>query len=247
MANQRKAQERAARNAALKEAERRQAKRGMIIRVVAIAASLVLIAGVIFLISQNQGDDGSGLDPEAGASDYGFTVGDKDAPHTLVIYEDFLCPVCGALEHETEADLKQLADDGKVFIDYRPFVLLDNFGSYSADATNAFAVVQKESGDDVAFEFHKLLFENQPPEDSESFPGADELIDLAVEAGADEADVRPGIEDNAESAWVDGATSEATDDVGVEGTPTIYLDGERYTLKGDDMAEAADNLIADVS
>lgn len=243
MVNQKKAQARAERNAALQEEQRRKAKRGMILRAVAVAAALVAIAAVLFAVGRSGGDEAEGT---AGESEYGITMGDPDAPHQVVIYEDFLCPFCGELERASGEELQQLADDGKVFVDYRPFALLERIGPYSADATNAMAVVQEESDEDVAIAFHQLLFENQPEESAAEFPGAEELIALAVEAGADEDAVRPGIENDAMADWVEGATTEALEDNGVEGTPTIMLDGEVYE-NGGSMDEIADNLVGELS
>ena len=80
------------------------------------------------------------------------------------------------------------------------------------------------SGPEVAKAFHDLLFDNQPSEEG-PFPSADDLVDLAVEAGATEADVRPGIEDMAFEGWVDAA-DEAASKAGVNGTPTVLVDGE---------------------
>ena len=45
-----------------------------------------------------------------------------------MIYEDFLCPFCGALEAATHDDLAALAADGQVRVTYRPFVLLSQVG-----------------------------------------------------------------------------------------------------------------------
>ncbi len=125
-------------------------------------------------------------------------------------------------------ELARLAADGKVQVEYRPFDLLsDSFGDYPIRATNAFAVVLEESDPEVAKEFHDLLYEHQPAEGG-PYPSDDELVDLAVEAGAEEGDVRDGIESLAMEDWVMQAT-EAAHDANVQGTPTVLLDGEQMT------------------
>jgi len=48
------------------------------------------------------GDPGSGR----GTS---VTIGPANAPHAVVIWEDFLCPYCGELEKQTHEQLTQLA------------------------------------------------------------------------------------------------------------------------------------------
>ena len=177
-----------------------------------------------------------------------MSIGDEDAPHEIVIYEDFLCPICQGVEAATRDQLAQLADEGKVRVSYRPFNLFaqddDPRKAYSVSAAAVFAVVLDTSGPEVAKELHDLLFENQPSE-AGPFPSEDDLVQLAVEAGATEADVREGLENGDGDDWVEKATA-AANDLGINSTPTIYLDGEEFR-DGRTMDELAANLIAAVS
>ncbi len=233
----------AAQRAAQEKAERR--RRFLVIAGV-LGVMVLIVGGAVLastLVAEKQERDREAAIAPAGQSEYGVTIGPEDAPHQVVIYEDFLCPFCGMLEDQTREELAALAEDGKVIVDYRPFELLGRFGDYSKRATNAFFVVRETAGADVAKEFHDLLFANQPSE-SGPFPSDDEIIDLAVEAGADEDEIRADIEGLAEEGTVDDATEDALD-AGVEGTPTILVDGEEFT-EGRTVEELADNLIAAV-
>lgn len=226
--------------AAVREQQRQEAKRrNRMYAGVAAALVLVVVVGFLWMRASDSTQD---IDAPAAGSDHGVTIGDPDAPHQVVIYEDFLCPFCGELESATRADLTQAAADGKVYVEYRPFVLLDRIGPYSEEATNAFAVVLDAAGPEVAKEFHDVLYTNQPAEDADPFPSDDELVEWAVEAGATEADVRPGIEGMAQQDWVDAATQAALD-AGVQGTPTVLLDGEAFGGDSANVDELADSLI----
>ncbi|MEU0313034.1 thioredoxin domain-containing protein [Nocardioides sp. NPDC006273] len=239
-----KREARAAKAAAELEALRKKQARKSILTVVAVVVALAVIVGGLVWFSLSRSDDSKITAVDAGSSEHGLVIGPDDAPRKVVIYEDFLCPYCGDFEAATREDLAELAADGKVQVDYRPFVLLDQIGPYSELATSAFAVVQQEAGDDVAKTFHDLLFENQPSE-SGPFPDAADLVDLAVEAGAEESAVKDGIENLEGKDWADAATRAAADD-GVRGTPTVLLDGEQF-LEGNSMEEIADNLIQQIS
>lgn len=227
---------RVAKAAELRAAQERAEKRRRMLMIGGVASVFVLIVGIAVLVTVFSRDEVAA--PDAGGSEYGVTIGDPDAPHQVVIYEDFVCPFCGELEAQTRDDLAKLADDGKVYVDYRPFDLLSGrVGDYPIRATNAFAVVLEQSGPEVAKKFHDLLFENQPSE-SGPFPSDDDLVALAVEAGAEETEVRPGIEDLAMEQWVTDAT-EAAADANVNSTPTVLLDGEEMTdySSVDDLAD----------
>jgi protein-disulfide isomerase len=240
--NTSKSAARSAKAAALRAEQERAEKRRRFLMIGGVAAVFVLIVGGAILWSVLSKEDVEA--PAAGESDFGVTIGDPDAPHDVIIYEDFVCPFCGELEAQTHEELAELAADGKVFVDYRPFDLLSSaVGDYPIQAANAFAVVLDQSGAEVAKKFHDLLYENQPSEQG-PFPSADDLVDLAVDAGAEESDVRDGIEDLSMEDWVTDATKAASD-ANVSSTPTVLVDGEELTGYSS-VDDLADQLLEEV-
>jgi protein-disulfide isomerase len=220
--------------------ERRKAARRKerLTRAGMVVAVLALVVGGYFLVT-NLGSDKPDTPPAGASADFGLVVGDADAPKSIVIYEDFLCPFCGQLEQTVGDQLDAAVDAGEMKVEYRPLSFLERISDYSPESANAFAVVLDESGPEVAKAFHDLLFANQPSEEG-PFPDTDELVAMAVDAGADEADVRPGIEDMAFEGWVDAA-GEAASKAGVNATPTVFVDGER--VEGETMAEIAEAMV----
>lgn len=226
--------------AALRERRRRERRRRFLTGAgVVTVLLLVVTAGFLFTRSRDASDDVTAA--PAGSGSYGVAIGEPSAPHSVVVYEDFLCPYCGELEAATRDELERLAGQGDVRVEYRPFELLGHIGDYSARSAAAFAVVLEVSGPAVAKRFHDLLFEHQP---SESGPFLDDahLVEMAVATGADRQEVLDGLTEGAGDAWVNEA-NQAAADAGVRSTPTILLDGEVFT-DGRTMQEMADNLVA---
>jgi protein-disulfide isomerase len=225
---------RAERTAALMKEQQRQERRrqmGLIGGIMAVLAILAIVGTIVVLKTDEP-------DKNVKASDYGLKVGSADAPATIVIYEDFLCPACGFVESETSEKLQAAADAGKVQLEYRPFFFLQQFGDYSERAANAFRAVWVEVSPEAAKKFHDALFAEQPSEEG-PYPDDDWLVDKAVAAGATEADIRPAIEDMKYQDWVDGATKDAAD---VRGTPTVFING---TLVEDPtMGAVVDKMLA---
>ena len=205
--------------------ERRKAdqRKQQLTRVGVIAGVLVLLVGGYFFVS-NLGSDKPDTPPAGASGDYGLVIGEPDAPRSVVIYEDFLCPFCGQLEKTVGEGLDAAVEAGEIKVEYRPLGFLARISDYSPESANAFAVVLDSSGPEVAKEFHDLLYADQPSEEG-PFPDTDALVALAVEAGADEANVRPGIEDMAFEGWVDGA-NDAASQADVNSTPSVFVDGE---------------------
>lgn len=221
------------------EERRKAAKRKeQITRFGLVAGVLVLIIGGYFLVT-NLGSDKPDTAPSGATDSYGMVVGDADAPKEIVVYEDFLCPFCGQLEKTVRDKLDAAVEAGEVNVEYRPLPFLERISDYSPESANAFAVVLDASGPEVAKSFHDLLFDNQPSEDG-PFPSKDDLVDLAVEAGADEADVRPGIEDMAFEGWVTAAGEAASKD-GINSTPSVFINGER--AEGQTLADIANAMV----
>jgi len=232
----------AARTARAQElmAQRRKAEaRRRNLTIGGVVLVLLLLAGGLYLLAQRS-DSGAS---SGGVLDKGATwslpVGKESAPKHVVVYEDFLCPACGQLEASTHEQLAEDAAAGKVFVEYRPFELINWIpgNDYSKRATAAFASVLDREGTETAKKFHDLLFANQP---SEQEPPKDNqwLAQLAGQAGADQQQVLQDLEDGTYDSWVDDATAYATEKVGVEGTPTVYIDGEIQEGSLDQMAES---------
>jgi protein-disulfide isomerase len=228
--------------AALRESQRK-ARRRQVLSVVGVVAAIVLIVGGGFAIQSLRDDTGEALASSgvpAGTTDtYGVVVGDESAPTTVTVYEDFQCPICKEFEERTHDQLRAAVDAGRIKIDFRMVSFLDRASTneYSSRALNAAAVVLDTSGADVFLAFHDLLFENQPAEGGPG-PENDELVELAVQAGADEDAVRAGIEDGAFDQWVTNAQDQMSKD-GVTGTPTVLVDGEKAGSTLDESIEAA--------
>jgi len=237
---QRKA-ERAA--AARKEQERRERRR-QLLTMVGAALAIVLVVTAGFVINSMR-DDSHHPAPQAAkipppGSRYGVTIGPDSAPHQVVVYEDFLCQVCGQFEQAGRKQLAQLASQGKVQIEYRPVVLLSKLGTYSAASTLMWWLVLQHDGVHVAKTFHDLLFVHQPSAQG-PFPSRDDLYPLAGQAGADSDALKAAMEAGEGAQDVVDNTKEAQR-VGIKGTPTVLLDGKPFT-DWRTPAELANNLV----
>jgi protein-disulfide isomerase len=243
MSKKNRAETRAERAAAAiieqQRAERR--RRMMIIGGVLVALVAIVVAG--FLIQSGRDPVGEKLTaksvPSGVTNTYAVVIGDKDAPKTVRVYEDFQCPICAEFEKATSEQLKAAVEAGRIKIDYRMVSFLDraSTNNYSSRALNAAAVVLDTSGPDVFWKFHGLLFENQTPEGGAGLTD-DQLVEYAVQAGASESDVRPGIESNEFAKWVTNTQGEMSRD-GVTGTPTVFVDGKKAGATLGDSINAA--------
>jgi protein-disulfide isomerase len=238
-ANAQRAAERAA--AIRKEQERKERRRRTLIISIAVIAVLTLVVVILAAVQAGRDTTGAATTPPEGVVDtYAVPLGEADAPVTVEVVEDFMCPFCGEFEATGSDMLRGFADAGDAQIHYRVVSFLDrasNGTRYSTRAMNALGVVLDESGSDVALAFHDALFENQPAEGSDGLSD-DELVDLAVEAGADEDAVRPGIESLKFEQWVANANEQASKDK-ITGTPTVLVNGER--VEGGSIPEIVAN------
>ncbi len=217
-----------ARAQAALEAQRRAERRRTLIMGGSIVAVLVLVVGIVFVVNSTRDTTGEtpAVTPEAATSDYGLVVGDSGAPTEVVLYEDPQCPLCAQLEAEVGTDLAAAVDSGDLRVEYRIVSFLDEASTndYSSRAANALAAAYDVAGPEVFAALHDSLFAEQT---AEGGPGHsdDQLVDYAVEAGAEESEIRPLIEDGAYLQWIENAT-DAMSRNDVSGTPTVFVDGE---------------------
>jgi protein-disulfide isomerase len=196
-----------------------------------VAAVLVVIALVVVIVVQTQrtttsADAAVPANTVEGSDGTAFLIGNPDAPTTVDVYEDYLCPACGQFEAASGETLDSLAEGGVVQVHFRPIAILDRLSTddYSTRSLNAAAVVADAAGPEAFRAFSQALYAEQPAENG---PGLtdDRLIELAAEAGATGAAVEDGIRNLRFEDWTKEVT-DAASRAGISGTPTILVDGE---------------------
>lgn len=224
--------------ATLEQARRRRGRRLFWAQLVGAGVVVVLVVAVVVTLIRSSGEDqpaaapgsatGSVASPSGLADDGSVPVGDPAAPVTVALYYDYLCPACAEFERVNGDELTRLIEDGVVRVELRPMAFLDPLSAgtaYSTRAANAFATVVDRAPDRI-WEFHAALYAAQP---AEGGPGlSDEAIaSLAIEAGVPDV-VATAFGEGTYESWVVAMTQRARD-AGVEGTPTIVVDGTLFT------------------
>lgn len=154
-------------------------------------------------------------------------------PVKVVAYIDFICPVCKRFESTYNEALTGLRNDGKISLEYRPLGFLDRQSStnYSSRAANAAACVADKAPEKYA-EYVDTLFANQPAEGSAGLSD-DKLKSLASDIGAD---INSCVDDKMFRPYVKYSTQLASN-IGITGTPTIFVDGKQWDGSSDLNAE----------
>jgi protein-disulfide isomerase len=233
----------AAKRAAEKAAAEQARKRRVQVTAGIVVAAVVLVAVVVTVLVQSARTDTSDASTPAGTAagtdGTAFALGSADAPVTVDVYEDYLCPACGAFEADAGDDLDRLIADGDAQVRIHPVAILDRLSDdeYSTRAANAAAVVADAAGVEAFREFSELLFAEQPAENGPGLPD-DRLVELAAEVGATGDDVEAGIRDGRFDDWVARATDQASQD-GLTGTPMVLVDGEQLPAPSGEAVVAA--------
>lgn len=218
-----------------------------------IAVGLVINANKTAI--QNSGY-GVAASSTAGLSDKGtIAVSNGDAPLTLDIYEDAICPACSQFETQYGEQIAEAIDNGELTVRFHMVDFLNGAsfsGDYSSRAYAALAAVAKHDGGEPGtfMKFHAAIFapENQPRENSTADLTNAELAQLAASVGASEAaqdDIAAGslvgdMKMNASQNMMD--LRDAAEKAGTTaGTPAVVKDGLRLELTSVDwLAELLD-------
>jgi protein-disulfide isomerase len=239
MTNARTAKSAREKAAALRaEAERAEARRKTMVVTGAVAALIaILVAGVVLIktaADDRRARETAAAAPPANLVEGGILVGNTGAKVTIELYEDFLCPACKSFEDTNTTQLNAWVKAGTVKLVHRPVSILDRLSAdeYSTRSANAAAAVVNSSPS--AFPaFHKALFANQPAEGGAGLPDA-KLVELAVAAGADKAQIESAITERKYKTWVANSTEDFSKK-GFTGTPTVVVAGKKL----DDVSPAA--------
>jgi len=225
MSNQNRDLSRTERAAAVQAEAARKQRNQRVALVVGIVVLLgAIVAGGAWYTSGSGTAPGGtgGSNVALAAADGSILVGDDTAPVKVVIYEDFLCPYCRQLEMETREFLRQNAAKGKVQVEYRPINILTQT-TYSARAMNAWAAVLKHASPHAAWTLHDLLYDDQPYEASADSTSDADILALVKKAGGDNPAVESAMKTQ-DTAFFKAA-NQVIADKGIQGTPTVFLNG----------------------
>lgn len=148
--------------------------------------------------------------------------GSESAAVTLTEYSDFQCPACAAFQ-PVLADVKsQFADSVK--IEFKHFPLpIHTYAELAASAAEA------AGQQDAFFEYHDLLYKNQQDWSNSPNPSA-QFIQYANELSLDIDQFKRQMNASVIKDKVRTESKEARD-LGLTGTPSFFLNGERMTIQ----------------
>jgi protein-disulfide isomerase len=152
----------------------------------------------------------------------GMTLGSADAPVVMEVYSDFQCPVCAkhALDVEPSLVNKYVAQ-GQMQLIHHDINLLGRGGDESLiPALGAYCA--NEQG--KYWDYAHWIYNNQDGENQGGF-GKERVTQIAVAAGVDEAAFTSCIASQPALDFVNNITDVAMTQLGINSTPTIYLNG----------------------
>ena len=204
------------------QADAAAARRQRLFALLGGAALLAAVIVVILIVVSRGGDDS---DADAGPStdlaevtERGITLGDPDAPVTLVEFADAQCPYCAAYTTDVQPDLvEKYVSSGDVKVELR---FLTFIGPDSLRLANAAYAASLQDG---LWAFADLAYARQGAENS-GYADDAFIESVASDAGLDPAPIVAAAEDP--DAEVQGLVTEAKDEAesaGVTGTPSFLI------------------------
>ena len=152
-----------------------------------------------------------------------IVLGDKNAPVTLKLYEDFRCPHCAEFEETLGDTILDLQKSGKVKIELYVLTVIDNEDGQQGSLRSGNAMAAA-AADGFGEAFYLGLWKNYGKNWTN-----DQLLDLAKQVGSPSDDFTAAVNNTKYQSWMQSAAKAANSD-GVTGTPTLFINGE---LKSD--------------
>ncbi|MCX8474300.1 MAG: thioredoxin domain-containing protein [Sphingomonas sp.] len=183
------------------------------------------------------------VDVVAKTPEGGFRQGNPNAPIQLVEYGSRTCPTCGRFAAEGVEPLRQkYVSTGKVSYEFRDFPL-------HGAPDLALALLNQCVGTDAFFPMLDQMFANQvafgeklnalpegfqqqlqtmtPPQAAAAIADAMGAVEFAKQRGVPEAKARQCLADQAVIKSIADVMADASNNRGVQGTPTFFINGKQ--------------------
>jgi protein-disulfide isomerase len=190
---------------------------------VLITLTLFVLIAALVVINNSRSDSG-----EAGSSNNPPSLegqpvlGDDQAPVTVTVFGDYMCPSCKLWEQEVYPQLeKEYISKGDVKLSAINVIF---HGTESENAALAAEQVLKEDPESF-WAFHNKVFESQP-EHGEKWATPSKMAEIAEETTAIEPDdIVKKISDKTYSDQLQ-TDEDLVRDYGVQSTPTVMINGK---------------------
>lgn len=215
----------------MREQRRRQEARTRTMRRVLIGVVAVVVVavavGIGIFVQSNRAQSGGEFQGNLPAAEQvdgtvQYATGGGDKP-VVTIYEDFQCPYCQQFEKRSGDMIKQLAAQGKAKVIYHPVAIIDQRSIRSGSAALCAA-------DQNAFmPYHDILYQNQPPERPAKGFTKQQLRQYGSDAGINSGSFDTCVSQGKHEQDIMRNTQEAKTKQGFGGTPTVFVNGHKYT------------------
>lgn len=221
---------------------KQQAKSGdNVTRWIVIAmVSLVVVTGVVFSIFSQNSKETESLAALDGFKSKGAIVSTIDAENgsaitfnpglakTVDVWEDPQCPVCKYFEDANNEYLDGLIREKKATV---RFHVLSFLGDESVRAANASFCAADEG---QYIDFHKALYRVQSPLENSGFWSNETLVAIGSKIGITSEKFAKCVNDGQKVDLVK-ANYDSMPKYGVQGTPTVFIDGKLWERKSSDF------------
>jgi protein-disulfide isomerase len=222
----------------------------VVVATVVVVLVLVAVVTAVILGSQDKKAattaGGSALPKNVAAMGAGIVVnpGAPATVPTLDLYEDFQCPVCAKFEEIFGLQIVDMVKANQIKLVAHPLSFLDD--NLRNDSSNRAANAAACAADaDKFLQYHAATFQGQPTQEGAGYTDA-QLKQFAGTAGITGAALTTWEQCYAAKShnqWVESVQTQSEKD-GVNGTPTVKLDGKVLELKGLTQASLADQVKA---
>lgn len=145
----------------------------------------------------------------------------------LVEYGDYQCPACGAAFPNVQQIMKDY--DGKVTFYFRNFPL----NQLHPNANTAANAAESAAAQDKFWEMHTKLYETQKDWSSlSSQDAATQFVSYAKDLGLDADKFKTSLDNKELQGVIDQDVADGGA-MGINGTPTFFFNGTKYTGKND--------------
>lgn len=145
----------------------------------------------------------------------GPSLGDEDAPVTIIEFSDFECPFCKRFNDQTFQQIKaNYVDTGKVRVVFRHYPL-----PFHANAQKAHEASMCADDQDKFWEYHDAIFAQQ------TNLGVPALKQMAVSLGLNTATFNSCLDSGKYAQYVQDDLA-AGSAAGVSGTPSFFVNGQ---------------------